>query len=544
MDDLPILIQIEPTQGCNLRCRMCHVSYMPDEPRKVFDAALISQLDCLRGRYVTIGSVFEPMMHPRFVDIIRGLNALDCRLELTTNGTLLEGDAASVLADARLETITTSFDGIRRETYEHIRRGANHAQTLQRIQAFRSRLAGGATTFAVNSTMMRSNVEELEEIADYWERAEFDLVRYLVMVVRESDPALVRESLYPLRHQFFERLESLARDVLLRQRRISISNAHFEVSPLRQEFPQNVVDGMVTSDNSRSRRIPLVRRQSQIGARPGMWFPCVSPWNAARILASGDVQLCYQFIIGNLHETSFEDIWFGPLAQRVRERVQSERPVCEKCDYFRLCLNSQTRSLDATEDYIAGYLLEGLPIQQVDFEQGILPARRKASAPRLVETVSNCNIVAFQNRYFGLPFALGPIDLESMAVEAVPGIFVGDTVQDVRRLIRSSTQEALVALGTVPRLPELLETIGSYNLVRLDRQFIGLPQALGPVDLTKEDAATMPGALIATNLSDLRELVWQTLDAGLRRPIRRDTVSERAAGELRNTHDANSLPQA
>src|SRR5437016_4235307 len=38
--DLPKLVEIEPTLTCNLRCRMCHVSYMPDEPRPMFPAEL------------------------------------------------------------------------------------------------------------------------------------------------------------------------------------------------------------------------------------------------------------------------------------------------------------------------------------------------------------------------------------------------------------------------------------------------------------------------------------------------------------------------
>src|SRR5437868_4940984 len=103
---LPELIEIEPTLSCNLRCRMCHVSYMPNEPRAVFDADLIARLACLKGKYFTLGSAFEPMVHPRFNDIIRQLNQIEARIELITNGTLLEEESLKVLTDSGLETVT------------------------------------------------------------------------------------------------------------------------------------------------------------------------------------------------------------------------------------------------------------------------------------------------------------------------------------------------------------------------------------------------------------------------------------------------------
>lgn len=447
--ELPTLIEIEPTLNCNLRCRMCHVSYMPSEPRAVFDVDLVDRLSSLRGRYFVLGSSFEPMVHPRFVEMVRRMNRLDMRIELITNGTILHGEASDVLADARMETVTISFDGIRRESYEYIRRNANHAETLANVNAFRARFRDRATTFAANSTMMRCNHDELEEIADYWERADFDVVRYINMVVRESDPALVRESLYPVREQFFDRLDDLARDVIANRRKISISNPHFATaSPVRDEFPGNVVAGVVSSDNPRARRIPFVRKETQLGRWEEMWFPCKSPWTFARIMANGDVQLCYQFVIGNLNEKPFDDIWFGEEAERIRTMVRTERKHCTTCDYYRLCINSSTRSTDSTEDYIAGNLLDGLSIELVNFENGELPVIEKVEPPRLIESFGDYNIVSYRNRYIGLPQSLGPVDLETSDLDALPGVATGETIQQARRRIRECQQEPLVALET------------------------------------------------------------------------------------------------
>ena len=85
--DLPKLIEIEPTLTCNLRCRMCHVSYMPDEPRPMFPAELAGKLQGLAGTEILLGSGFEPTMNKGFAQIVRMLARLGLRIELITNGT-------------------------------------------------------------------------------------------------------------------------------------------------------------------------------------------------------------------------------------------------------------------------------------------------------------------------------------------------------------------------------------------------------------------------------------------------------------------------
>src|SRR5215469_15557636 len=121
---LPTQIEIEPTYSCNLRCRMCHVSFMPDEPRPTFDADIIDKLGALRGAYFIIGSGFEPMMNRGFASMMRKLTKLGAGVEMVTNGTLLSPENVSAIVDADTRHITFSFDGITAETYEHIRRGA------------------------------------------------------------------------------------------------------------------------------------------------------------------------------------------------------------------------------------------------------------------------------------------------------------------------------------------------------------------------------------------------------------------------------------
>lgn len=61
---LPDYYELEPTRGCNLKCRMCHVSFMEDSVAYL-DINAIKDFSFLRGKAVSIGAVFEPCIHPR-----------------------------------------------------------------------------------------------------------------------------------------------------------------------------------------------------------------------------------------------------------------------------------------------------------------------------------------------------------------------------------------------------------------------------------------------------------------------------------------------
>lgn len=51
--------------------------------------------------------------------------------------------------------------------------------------------------------------------------------------------------------------------------------------------------------------------------------------------------------------------------------------------------------------------------------------------------------------------------------------------------------------------PVLLRSVGATNIVEFESRYYALPQALGPVDFHRQDAAALPGVLVASSLSDV-----------------------------------------
>ena len=74
--ELPTYLQIEPVGQCNLRCQMCAIQFRQDGPPygplafMAFDK-FTGLIDTWTGlRELHLQGLGEPMMHPRFFDMV------------------------------------------------------------------------------------------------------------------------------------------------------------------------------------------------------------------------------------------------------------------------------------------------------------------------------------------------------------------------------------------------------------------------------------------------------------------------------------------
>lgn len=355
---LPEVFEIEPTNTCNLRCIMCHASFIKHNKAKSFDLSLLQKLSSLRGKWAVVGSNFEPSMHPQFVDIVKTLSNIDCKIDLTTNGTLISKKVTDRLTDCNIKNVTISFDGIKKDTFEKIRRKARFESAVKRILYFRETLKEKDTFFATNSVLMRSNIDELIDMIDFWDSNDFHQLRFIFMVVRSLENDLLQESLYPIRKYAFAKLDEAAGYVINNNLKIMLSSPYFNWSKLKDSYADNVAENLVKSGNPDSRGYFNPRHHYQNGEYPGMQVNCRSPFTFARILFNGDVQLCYNYIVGNLNEQDFEDIWYSRKAQHVRQLVISSDKICHTCDFYRFCLNSNKIDTNDKKNYFQQNLIK------------------------------------------------------------------------------------------------------------------------------------------------------------------------------------------
>ena len=406
--ELPKLIEIEPTLTCNLRCTMCHVSYEATESRPVFPAELTDRLAGLAGVDILLGSNYEPTINKGFPQIVRSLTRHGLRIELITNGTLLDEESVDALAEANVRLLVISFDGAQKETYERVRRRANYEKALDRIFAAKARIAP-ETLFAVNSTVMRTNLEEIGPSVALWDRAGFDQIRFIAMVARH--PEMEPETLFPVRDRFHANLDAAGEELIASRRRISMASSYFNTSLLRSRYPDNVHGPIVSSGHPGMRPVPELRAEHQLGPGPGMTWPCRSPWTFARILPTGHVQLCFKYIVGNLHQQSFKDIWFGPKATAVRRRVAEDTGICPMCEHYRFCLKGGSVDTNQERSFASEHLI-------------------------LCEGIGRYNLVSGRGRFYIIPQGLGR-GIELTKLITLPGVITAQSLEAAREIAKS-----------------------------------------------------------------------------------------------------------
>ena len=137
---LPRFLQIEPVGQCNLRCQMCPILYREDGPPygppafmafEIFTALLEQFVGVEELQLQGLG---EPMMHPRFFDMVAHAAARGITVSTNSNMTLLPPARAERCVRSGLERLHVSIDSARAETFERIRKRARLDRVLGNVR--------------------------------------------------------------------------------------------------------------------------------------------------------------------------------------------------------------------------------------------------------------------------------------------------------------------------------------------------------------------------------------------------------------------------
>lgn len=350
---LPRLLEIEPTLGCNLRCVMCHVPTMQEKTQFLDIDALTRATEDVTDIHVIIGSEFEPTIHPDF-DKLLGLAAeRRWKVDFLTNAANLHRYDDATLSKVAFHVFNVSFDGISKENFERVRRGADHDVVVgNALRGAAIARRNGAYT-AVNAVVLRSNLGEVCDLINFWDRQGFDLVRLFAVQLRAAEEGLFAESLYPVADEFVHTLDEAARMVADRKLRIGVRSGYFGTSEFRPPNGISVREATISSTNPAHRHVPGARQDLLSGRWPGMDWPCSAAFVYARIRWDGNVDLCNkrEIVIGNIHERTFRQIWSEHAAREHRRSILNDTSICSSCDFFRLCINSRNMAPRARESH-------------------------------------------------------------------------------------------------------------------------------------------------------------------------------------------------
>jgi MoaA/NifB/PqqE/SkfB family radical SAM enzyme len=327
---MPTFLQMEPVGQCNLRCRMCPIQYRkdgpPHGPPAFMDFDLFLRiLDQFPGlQRLQLQGLGEPMMHPRFFDMVTTAVRRGIEVSTNTNLTLLNDLRAERCVTSGLAKLHASLDGATAETFEFIRVRAHFDRVLanlQRLLDARKRFGSETPRVRIVCVAMRKNLHELPELVRLAHRLGVSTI-FVQHLCHDFTEEHLPESYRPMRTFVDE--QSLVQEDPLRIDRF-FTDAAAEANRLGVDL-----------------RLPSATPMVHPPEKPGR-ERCDWPWTGAYLSYQGLGMPCCmvstpdRIQLGDYRLDSAENIWHGPAYTRFREALGSETPpdVCASCSVYR-----------------------------------------------------------------------------------------------------------------------------------------------------------------------------------------------------------------
>jgi radical SAM protein with 4Fe4S-binding SPASM domain len=169
------------TRTCNLRCVHCYSdSNAMNYPGELTWEQMQDVVEDLAAYQVPslLLSGGEPMIHPRFFDLVDLASSKGLKLTISTNGTLITPEKAALLKAANVAYVGISLDGI----------GKIHDEFRRKEGAFDAAVRGFRNCHDVDQktglrlTLTRHNVQNIDRILDFIEEQEIQRVCFYHLV--------------------------------------------------------------------------------------------------------------------------------------------------------------------------------------------------------------------------------------------------------------------------------------------------------------------------------------------------------------------------
>ncbi len=298
---------------CHLRCKMCDLWTKKTEPDEISIEEYKNFVGALKGfnsdpiEIHLIGG--ETFVKDGIFDLISFARGEGSRVVVTTSGYSITKDVAHQIAQADLSMINFSVESLNSDTHDFLRgvRGT-HKKVMNAFRYVSSH--SERIEMAINTIILKHNIDDLVALVE-WVNSEPRLSQIYFMAVmrpfgsdldlywQESERAKV---LWPDDYPKTE--EVLNRLIEMKRQGSKIGNSVGQLNVFKSYFkdPRNFIK------------------------RTG----CTIAEHALNINALGDAYLCFFMDkIGNIRESSPEELWYSEKAAAVREKIKQCRQNCE-----------------------------------------------------------------------------------------------------------------------------------------------------------------------------------------------------------------------
>jgi MoaA/NifB/PqqE/SkfB family radical SAM enzyme len=329
MEPLPTYVQIEPVGQCNLRCQMCAIQFRHDGPpygplafmRWDDFTRLVDEFVGLRELHLQ--GLGEPMMHPRFFDMVAYAAGKGIRVTTNSNLTLLNARRADACVASGLDCLHVSIDGANAATYERIRVRAHFDRVVRNLGLLcgaRQRLGSDRPRVRMVTVVMRQNLHELPDLVRF--AHEWDMEGLFVQhLCHDFGEASLPAHYRPMR-------DFVQEQTLLEEDPARVEHYFDRARDLAQELGVDL-------------RLPRTKVRVHPPGTPGRQR-CSWPWIGAYVSYQGLAMPCCMVStpdranMGDMAADGVAAVWKGETYEAFRAKLASDEPpdICRSCALY------------------------------------------------------------------------------------------------------------------------------------------------------------------------------------------------------------------
>jgi len=238
--------------------------------------------------YLTFYFQGEPFLNPQFLEMVKYASAKGIYTATSTNAHFLKDEIARQTVESGLDRLIISIDGTSQDTYESYRVGGDLTKVIEgtkNIIAWKKKLKSATPHVIFQFLVVRPNEHQIPE------------------VYKLADELGVNQ-------------------VVLKTAQIYDYEQGSDLIPIQEKYSRyrKLSDGSYGIKNSLDNHCWK------------MWHSCVITWDGKVVPCCFDKDA--HFVLGDLNEQSFKEIWFGEKYNHFRASLlksRSEIEICKNC---------------------------------------------------------------------------------------------------------------------------------------------------------------------------------------------------------------------
>ncbi len=281
---MPAAVSFELTNMCNLNCPECITGTgLMTREKGLMDPELFSRVIRELKPYLYYVNLYfqgESMLHPGFFSLLRRCKGI--HTTVSTNGHFLSAENSEKLAKSGLGRLIVSLDGMDQETYSAYRVNGNFSRVTDGLKNIADAIKNTRSKLKLEIQFLvnRLNENQIEEARKYARSMNARLKLKSMQISGQDDFG----KWLPEKEKF---------------RRYKLKNNEYV---LKSAFPNHC-------------------------AR--LWFNPVITWDGKVLPCCFDKD--GEYIMGDLNEDSFREIWYGPKYRSFRKSILMGRKMTDIC---------------------------------------------------------------------------------------------------------------------------------------------------------------------------------------------------------------------